>query len=87
MDLPSNGTKVKITLEEDEEGKNKVVFCLANGNEMKLSPQQARLLATELIVVVNRAEVRRNLKRSANVSRKPGAAADDIDLIQPELAK
>lgn len=87
MDLPSNGTKLKITLEQDEGGRNKVVFCLANGSEMKLSPQQARLLATELIVAVNRAEVRRSLTRSPNLSRKPGAGGDDIDLFQPELAK
>jgi hypothetical protein len=88
MDLPSNGGNVRITLEEDEGGKNKVVFSLANGSEMKLSPAQARLLATELIVVVNRAEVRRSLRRSPNVSDKPGASSgDDIDLFQPEFSK
>ena len=87
MDLPSNGTKLKITLEEFDGGKNNVVFRLGDGSEMKLSPQQARLLATELIVAVNRAEVRRSLTRSPNLARKPGPAGDDLDLFQPEPAK
>jgi hypothetical protein len=86
MDLPGNGTKVRITLEQDEGGKNDVVFCLADGSQLKLSPQQARLLATELIVAVNRAELR-SLKRSPTLSRTPRVASADINLFKPKLAK
>lgn len=65
-----NGAAVSINLEEDASGKDRVVFAVSNGAcELKLSPHQARVLATELIMAVNRAEVRGNLRRSHNLSR------------------
>ncbi len=66
-----NGKTVNITLEEDEGGKDQVVFSLDSIGQLKLTPYQARVLATELIMAVNRAEVRGNLKRSHNFSRMP----------------
>lgn len=71
----NNGNTVDITLEEDEAGKDQVVFSLDSSNRLKLTPYQARVLATELIMAVNRAEVRGNLKRSHNFSRMPEHAA------------
>lgn len=82
-----NGAGVRITLEEDGGGKNRVVFAMADGSQLKLTLGQARLLATELIVVVNRAEVRRSLTRSPNLSRRPEAVVHDSRLIQTEFAK
>jgi hypothetical protein len=69
----NNGNKVNITLEEDEAGRDQVVFSL-DSSQTKLTPYQARVLATELIMAVNRAEVRGNLKRSHNFSRMPEPA-------------
>ncbi|MGA7949254.1 MAG: hypothetical protein WCA45_03725 [Thiobacillaceae bacterium] len=70
----NNGKTVNITLEEDEGGKDQVVFSLDSIGQLKLTPYQARVLATELIMAVNRAEVRGNLKRSHNFSRMPEQA-------------
>lgn len=65
-----NGTAVIISLVEDNGGKDRVAFTLSNGEcDLKLSPHQARVLATELIMAVNRAEVRGNLRRSQNLAR------------------
>ena len=48
----------------------------AQGCELNLTPHQARVLATELIMAVNRAEVRNNLKHSQNMVR--GGAAGKL---------
>jgi hypothetical protein len=82
----NNGNKVDITLEEDEGGKDQIVFTLDEINQIKLTPHQARVLATELIMAVNRAEVRGNLKRSHNFSRKPEASTGS-GLFQQAFAK
>lgn len=62
-----------IRLEEDATGKNSVVIkinaALTNG-ELELTSQQARVIATELIMAANRAEVRENLKRKEHLIRK-----------------
>lgn len=79
-------SNVAITLEEDEGGKDQVVFSLNDDRQMKLTPHQARVLATELIMAVNRAEVRGNLKRSHNFSRKAEVAAGG-GLFQQAFAK
>ena len=42
-----------------------------DGVMMKLTPSQARLLATELISAVNRAEVKASLKVGNNMWRRP----------------
>lgn len=82
----NNGNKVEIALEEDSNGKDQVVFSLGGDKLMNLTPHQARVLATELIMAVNRAEVRGNLKRSHNFSRKPEATAGG-GLFQQVFAK
>ncbi len=60
---------VNVTLEEDVAGKELVV-CSCGAGQIKLSPHQARTLAGKLIMAVNRAEVRINLKHDAKLSRK-----------------
>lgn len=57
--------KLEVNLKEDAEGRDRVVLQ-TNGCAVDLTPHQARVLATELIMAVNRAEVRSNLKHSQN---------------------
>lgn len=66
----NHGGILDITLQEDALGRDSVVLALQTpGCELNLTPHQARVLATELIMAVNRAEVRNNLKHSQNMVR------------------
>ena len=72
-------TTFDIRLEEDENGKNQVVVkikALAN-TELGMTSQQARVIATELIMAANRAEVRENLKRKEHLVRNGSSQAND----------
>jgi hypothetical protein len=51
-------------------GEDLVVLSLDSGSQIMLTPQNARLLATKLVLAVSRAEVRDNLKRKHNLSRR-----------------
>jgi hypothetical protein len=75
------GNTLEINLKEDAQGRDRVALTLqAQGCTLNLTPHQARVLATELIMAVNRAEVRGNLKRShsnmvrgsQSTEKKPG---------------
>ncbi len=66
MNDPSS---VNVTLEEDAAG-IELVVCSCGAEQIKLSPHQARTLAGKLIMAVNRAEVRINLKHDVRPSRK-----------------
>ncbi len=64
------GKTLDINLKEDSQGRDRVIVALQTpGCELNLTPHQARVLATELIMAVNRAEVRSNLKHSHNMVR------------------
>ena len=64
------GNALEISLKEDAQGRDRVEISLQSpGCSLQLTPHQARVLATELIMAVNRAEVRSNLKRGQNVMR------------------
>lgn len=64
------GKALDIKLKEDAQGRDRVVLTLeSHGYALDLTPHQARVLATELIMAVNRAEVRNNLKHTQNVVR------------------
>ncbi|MGE5319316.1 MAG: hypothetical protein ACM3KD_03975 [Hyphomicrobiaceae bacterium] len=64
------GNALDITLKEDAHGRDRVVVTLqAYGYELNLTPHQARVLATELIMAVNRSEVRGNLEQRQNMVR------------------
>ena len=72
-------TAFDIRLEEDATGKNQVVVkikALAD-TELGMTSQQARVVATELIMAANRAEVRENLKRKEHLVRNNGNRATD----------
>jgi hypothetical protein len=59
------GGSLEVSLKEDAEGRDRVALQ-THGGTIDLTPHQARVLATELIMAVNRAEVRGNLKHSQN---------------------
>jgi hypothetical protein len=62
-----SGNTLEINLKQDAQGRDCVVLALpAHGCSLDLSPHQARVLATELIMAVNRAEVRSNLMHNQN---------------------
>ncbi len=62
------GDTLNINLKEDAQGRDRVELMLQQCT-LALTPHQARVLATELIMAVNRAEVRNNLKNSQNMVR------------------
>lgn len=70
-----NELKLSIDLEDGAGGDEKLVLRVAGDScELRLTPHQARKLATELILTVNRAEVRSNLRKSQNYTRQASAA-------------
>lgn len=71
----ANGSSLEINLKEDGHGRDRVMLTLGQGCTLDLSPHQARVLATELIMAVNRAEVRSNLKHNHNVTRSGDTAS------------
>lgn len=68
-----------IRLEEDATGKNQVVIKIKTlaDSELGLTSQQARVVATELIMAANRAEVRENLKRKDHLVRSGTSPVND----------
>ncbi|MEQ1592653.1 MAG: hypothetical protein ABL892_09720 [Thiobacillaceae bacterium] len=76
-----------ITLEEDAAGKGRVMIKMTDKGELNLSSHQARILATELIMVANRVEVRENLKRNENMVRNNSASDQPRGFFQQAFAK
>lgn len=66
--------KVSVQLVSADDGSDRVTIKLENGMDVALvlTPAQARVLATELISAVNRAEVKTSLKTTPNLWRRPG---------------
>jgi len=82
------GGKLEINLNEDAQGRERVVVAMQSRDcELTLTPHQARVLATELIMAVNRAEVRNNLKKSHNMVRSSGKAEPKRGLFHQAFAK
>ena len=82
------GNALDIALKEDAQGRDRVVLSLqTHGCELNLTPHQARVLATELIMAVNRAEVRSNLKHSQNMVRGTQPGAQKRSLLNQAFAK
>lgn len=82
-----NGT-LDITLKEDSHGRDRVVIALpGQACTLELSAHQARVLATELIMAVNRAEVRSNLKHNHNMTRGGTPATQRRALFNQAFAK
>lgn len=68
-------TKVEVTVSASVDGSDRITMRTGVSNEevlLSMTPSQARLLATELIAAVNRAEVKANLKTGTNLWRQPG---------------
>jgi len=72
-------TTFDIRLEEDATGKNQVVIKISDlaDTELGMTSQQARVVATELIMAANRAEVRENLKRKEHLVRSGTSRVND----------
>ncbi len=72
-----NGIKMDIILEQDESSNELVVIC-AGATRVKLTPQQARMLATKLVMAVSRAEVHgRRGQETAQFIRKDFAISQE----------
>ncbi|MEW6590461.1 MAG: hypothetical protein AB1418_05435 [Pseudomonadota bacterium] len=84
----SPGNSLDISLKEDAQGRDHVEVTLQSpGCTLSLTPHQARVLATELIMAVNRAEVRSNLKHSHNMVRNGSGAPEKRGLFSQAFAK
>lgn len=75
--IETQQNKVEVTVIASGDGPDRITLQVGDSGETRLltlTPSQARLLATELIAAVNRAEVKANLKSGSNMWRKPGEA-------------
>lgn len=82
------GNALEISLKEDAQGRDRVEISLQSpGCSLQLTPHQARVLATELIMAVNRAEVRRNLKHGQNLVRAVPSTEQGRNLFTQAFAK
>jgi hypothetical protein len=82
------GKTLDINLKEDTQGRDRVILTLsAQGCDLVLTPHQARVLATELIMAVNRAEVRSNLKHSQSMVRTSQPFNQKRDQLNHAFAK
>jgi hypothetical protein len=73
--IQSRQDKVEVSVVAGVDGVDRIALMVGDSGEsrlLSLTPGQARLLATELIAAVNRAEVKANLKTGTNLWRKPG---------------
>ena len=70
MNTSINDLKVEVSLENDDKGQNLVRVVLSNQTYQGcfMTPAQARVLATELIQAVHKAEVRHKLQASHNTA-------------------
>jgi len=72
--------KMDVSLITSNDGSDRIAINIASAlqsedfSSLTLTPSQARILATELISAVNRAEVKRSLKTSPNLWRRQGEA-------------
>ncbi len=82
------GNALDINLKEDSQGRDQVELTLqAHGCSLNLTPHQARVLATELIMAVNRSEVRNNLKNNQNMVRGTQSLEQKRSLFNQAYAK
>ena len=82
------GSVLDVALQEDAQGRDCVVLSVQPHEcTLNLTPHQARVLATELIMAVNRAEVRSKLKQSHNMARHERAGATKPGLFDQVFAK
>lgn len=71
----SEQDKVEVHVVAGADGVERIALRAGDDSEallLTLSPSQARLLATELIAAVNRAEVKASLKTGPNMWRRSG---------------
>ena len=82
------GKALEINLKADADGRDRVTVTLhPHDCAIDLTPHQARMLATELIMAVNRAEVRGTLTHSPNLARRTQPAVLKRGLLGQTFAK
>jgi hypothetical protein len=67
---------VSLTTPDDNQDEVMIAFSSEKCAEMRLSTAQARILASELIQIVHRAEVKNSLRKAQQQKRKPVQDAD-----------
>jgi hypothetical protein len=76
--------KMDVSLVSSDDGSDHIAINVAKlmagegCSALTLTPGQARMLATELISAVNRAEVKKSLKTSPNLWRRQGEARPQL---------
>lgn len=73
--IQSHQEKIEVSVVAGVDGTERITLQVNDSGErlaLMLTPDQARLLATELIAAVNRAEVKANLKTGTNMWRRSG---------------
>lgn len=73
--IQSHQEKMEVSVVAGVDGTERITLEVNDSGErlaLTLTPNQARLLATELIAAVNRAEVKANLKTGTNMWRRSG---------------
>ena len=78
-----NIEKLAVSLISGDDGLDRIAVHLvgvvgSDINPLTLTPHQARMLATELITAVNRAEVKKSLQTSSNLWRRQGEASSRL---------
>lgn len=86
IEFGENGA-IDIQLESDVNGRDCVAVKILDQSALMLSSHQARILATELIMAANRAEVRENLRRNENMVRNNSMTDAPRNLFQEAFAK
>lgn len=82
------GKVLNISLKEDANGRDCISLSLQEQDcDLSLTPHQARVLATEIIMAVNRAEVRSNLRHSHSMVRSKPPADQRQGLFHQGFAK
>jgi len=61
---------VLVSMISGPDGADSIAIKLASGEVVRMTPAQARSLATSLITAVNRAEVKASLRVSTNLWRR-----------------
>ena len=74
---------VSVSLVSSQDGGDGVAIRIAGGEMLVMTPVEARRLATSLITVVNRAEVKASLSVSSNLWRRQDETKERLSYIHP----
>ncbi len=78
-----NHETVSVSLVSSPAGEDGVAIRIAGGEMLVMTPAQARSLATSLITVVNRAEVKASLNVSRNFWHSQDESEERLSYVRP----